>query len=466
MAWVVAALAVGCSDDTAPADSGTRGGRDAGVDGSAGDARVGDDAGTAVTADPWLLRVDRGGFDVANALVSFSDRLFVGGSADGFVGMQVSPDGQLDWELAVGGDSSSVSDAVRVSDEVAMVGEASVGGSAGAFVVFLNDLGRIDDQFLLGGGEVTASADAVATDGTDLVIVGSAQGPETRSTDAFIANVSFTGTINWQNTLAGDTTESFDGVVRTASGFVAIGRSDDGNTFGELDLWVVAFDERGEVEWQKSLGMPAPNDIGTDVINASDGNVIVSANTESFGAGGDDAWLVKLDADNGDVLWQRAYGTPDNDIPSAIATAGGDIIVAGRVGPEAGDPLTSDAWIMRVRESDGSIVWDKRVSFIDTVFASAGRVTVAHGGIVVAGFTEDRDVSDWFVLRTTMDGEVADGCETLNFEDGSASFEETTATADDTDATLQTTAVTFNRSAATSEDPGLFVAGLCGPPAR
>ena len=61
----------------------------------------------------------------------------------------------------------------------------------------------------------------------------------------------------------------------------------------------------GVIEWQKTFG-----GIGIDkaysVGKTSDNGFIVAGQTESFGAGAGDVWVLKLDA-NGVIEWERVY---------------------------------------------------------------------------------------------------------------------------------------------------------------
>ena len=60
-----------------------------------------------------------------------------------------------------------------------------------------------------------------------------------------------------------------------------------------------------------------------------DGGYIVAGNTWSFGNGEDDVYLIKID-DNGNKIWQKTYGGSDYDEAYAITpTKDGGYIVAG-----------------------------------------------------------------------------------------------------------------------------------------
>src|SRR5687767_7554896 len=50
----------------------------------------------------------------------------------------------------------------------------------------------------------------------------------------------------------------------------------------------------------------------------ADGSALASGTTDSWGAGGADAWLVRVDAE-GDIAWQVAVGTPLDDAPVVAA---------------------------------------------------------------------------------------------------------------------------------------------------
>ncbi len=52
-------------------------------------------------------------------------------------------------------------------------------------------------------------------------------------------------------------------------------------------------------------------------MQTNDGGFIVAATTSSFGAGGQDIYLIKTD-ENGDTLWTKTFGGTGNDRASKI----------------------------------------------------------------------------------------------------------------------------------------------------
>ncbi|MCW8823334.1 MAG: hypothetical protein OQK63_04570, partial [Ignavibacteriaceae bacterium] len=66
-----------------------------------------------------------------------------------------------------------------------------------------------------------------------------------------------------------------------------------------------------DTAWTKTFGGPLA-DVGNSVKQTNDGGFIVAATTSSFGAGGQDIWLIKTD-ENGDTLWTKTFGGTGND---------------------------------------------------------------------------------------------------------------------------------------------------------
>ena len=67
----------------------------------------------------------------------------------------------------------------------------------------------------------------------------------------------------------------------------------------------------GAATWAKTYGGTGA-DRATDVQMTADGGYIVAGATDSYGAGGTDAWVLKLDSD-GNVVWQNVYGGAGTD---------------------------------------------------------------------------------------------------------------------------------------------------------
>ena len=77
-------------------------------------------------------------------------------------------------------------------------------------------------------------------------------------------------------------------------------------SFSVLSFCLSLFAQIPDTAWVKTLG-GEDDDFGHFVQQTSDGGYIVAGYTKSFGAGLNDAWMVKTNA-NGDTIWSRTYG--------------------------------------------------------------------------------------------------------------------------------------------------------------
>jgi hypothetical protein len=129
-------------------------------------------------------------------------------------------------------------------------------------------------------------------------------------------------------------------------------------------------------QWAKGYGGTG-DDVFSSVFPTADGGFIAAGTTTSFGAGGYDAWLVKLDAE-GNVVWQRTYGgARDDKAYSVKPTLDGGYVVGGYTATPGG------GFVLKV-DAGGEAIWQR-------TFAASSSVNAvdlaADGGYIVAGST-------------------------------------------------------------------------------
>jgi hypothetical protein len=152
----------------------------------------------------------------------------------------------------------------------------------------------------------------------------------------------------------------------------------------------------GEKMWEQSLGGTS-SEILSDVRQTQDGGFIVcgwsgsgpNGNKTSTNHGGDDFWVVRLDA-NGGILWDRSYGGSQDEMTyQMIPLWDGGFLVGGSSSSLTNGTKTSpfygaeDLWLVRL-DANGTQIWNE--SFGGNSFElTPSLLQTRDGGYLMAG---------------------------------------------------------------------------------
>jgi len=147
------------------------------------------------------------------------------------------------------------------------------------------------------------------------------------------------------------------------------------------------------------------DDQGHAVVQTNDGGYAVAGRTSSFGAGGNDLFLIKTD-NLGNIQWQKTYGSAgDEDGLSIVLTESPDFgfVLAGLT--TSFGSVSADAYIIKVDVS-GVLQWSGKYNTASNSEHARGVHIASNGDIIVVG-TDNLDFfgsSDAVVMRLDSNG--------------------------------------------------------------
>lgn len=105
-----------------------------------------------------------------------------------------------------------------------------------------------------------------------------------------------------------------------------VGRQENGPS-GNTDSFIRKYDQNGVLLWHSNWGGTAvDNALG---VVATGGHVYVTGQTNSFGNGGNDIFLLELDANDGSQLSMQTWGGSGNEGAGAIGVVNNSLYLAG-----------------------------------------------------------------------------------------------------------------------------------------
>ena len=145
-------------------------------------------------------------------------------------------------------------------------------------------------------------------------------------------------------------------------GYVSIGQTENFGA-GGLDIYLIKMDSAGEVLWTKTYG-GSGDEFGYYVQETSDGGYIIAGETSSFGLDSSDVYLIKTNS-SGDVMWTKTYGGSKIDVGSCVQqTYDGGYVIIGHT--ESYGEGSADSYLIRTdsvgdtlfTKTYGGIGWD------------------------------------------------------------------------------------------------------------
>jgi hypothetical protein len=185
-------------------------------------------------------------------------------------------------------------------------------------------------------------------------------------------------------------------VVQTSDGGYAVSGPTASFGAGGNDIWLVKTDSFGTMQWNKTYGGPLAEWMD-QMIRTADGGYAISGYTASFGAGAQDVWLVKTDA-SGNMVWNKTYGGTGNDNGfHMLQTADGYAIIGSTLSINA---TGSDALLIKT-DSSGNMLWNKTYGGTGGDFGYS-LVATSDGGYAIAGYTNSLGAggNDFYVIKT------------------------------------------------------------------
>jgi hypothetical protein len=221
--------------------------------------------------------------------------------------------------------------------------------------------------------------------------------------DFWLVKTDVNGSIIWSQTYGGAGDDYAHSVIQTSDGGYALAGSTNSFGPGEINAYLVKTNANGNIVWNQTYGGRATNEAAA-MIQTRDGGYAMAGYTDSYGAGGEDFWLIKTDQ-NGNMLWNKTYGGPgDDEASSVIQTSDGGYAIAGYTS-SYGSALFS-FWLVKT-DSLGDPQWNQTYAYGAAGDNEASSVIqTSDGGYAVAGITNDTssDTYYFWLVKTDQNG--------------------------------------------------------------
>ena len=307
---------------------------------------------------PFMRAIGTTGDDFANSIEPTSDGGFIvagytsgsGAGGQDVLLVKLDASGAIQWAKTAGGTINDTAFHVRQSSDAGYIATGQTNSVTGVGQVLLTKFdgnGTIQWTSTLGNSSDSAAGFSVQqTNDGGYVVTGF---PGGAIGGLGLLKYSAAGQLEWPRRAQG--TNLYGNSVQQTSdgGYVVAGSQQIG---GGNDVVLLKFDGSGNLQWAQLAG--STHDSANSVRQTSDGGYIVAGATASFGAGGQDALLLKYDS-SGTLQWARIVGGRGDEAADSVRqTSDSGYIVSGHTSSFGG---SGTVVLLLKFDSSGTLQW-------------------------------------------------------------------------------------------------------------
>ena len=268
--------------------------------------------------------------------------------------------GNLEWQRSYGDAQDETANSIDISIGGGFIISGEVinenTGFSLCYLIKIDNEGGLDWSNTFGGNQNDNGLSVISTNDAGFAITGMTRSLGDSNGDVWLIKVNSNGEMEWERTYGGDDTEYGRTIQQTVDGgYIIIGQTESFG-LGYNDAYLIKTDSQGNEIWSQTFGGQG-TDQGRQVVNTLDEGYLISGYTDSFGTlGGFNFWLVKANS-LGELEWQRFYGEQGDDRGlSGIQTSDGGYAIAGYT--NSGTSSGSDILFIKT-DDNGSAEFDQ-----------------------------------------------------------------------------------------------------------
>lgn len=234
----------------------------------------------------------------------------------------------------------------------------------------------------------------------DYIVVGRTQSYGTGLEDVYLLKIDADGDTVWTRTYGGIGYESGNSLVETPDNGYLIAGSTDSYGAGGSDLYLIKTSIRGDTLWTRTYG-GGLDDEAQCIISAAAGGYMIVGTTESFGSGGKDIWILKING-SGDTLWSRTFGGDGHEFGYSVAAAYNGYFLTGSTNSFGAG--VEDVYTVRIDEN-GDSLWAYTYGGANVDIGRGIQLT-SDGGCFISGYTNSEGAGDYdvYLIKTDSNG--------------------------------------------------------------